>query len=61
MKTTILSLNRAAPLLEHLEAMENAENKATGWEIIQYRMKVLLDSKEHVLKEVNQYLEELAG
>jgi signal transduction histidine kinase/CheY-like chemotaxis protein len=61
MKTTVLTLNRDAPLMEHLEAMENAENKATGWEIIQYRMKVLADSRESVLEEVNGYLKELGG
>jgi signal transduction histidine kinase/CheY-like chemotaxis protein len=61
MKTTVLTLNRDAPLMEHLEAMENAENKATGWEIIQYRMKVLADSRESVLEEVNGYLKELSG
>jgi len=60
MKTTVLSLNKTSPLLEHLETMENAENNAAGWEIIQYRMKILLDCCENVLKEVNQYLAHLA-
>jgi signal transduction histidine kinase/DNA-binding response OmpR family regulator len=59
MKTTVLSLNPESPLLEHLEKMENAENIATGWEIIQYRLNLLLDCREKVLKESNQYLGEL--
>jgi signal transduction histidine kinase/CheY-like chemotaxis protein len=59
MKTTVLSLNPNSPLLEHLEKMENAENIATGWEIIQYRLTLLLECREKVLNEANQYMKEL--
>jgi signal transduction histidine kinase/response regulator of citrate/malate metabolism len=60
MKTTVSSLNKTSPLLEHLENIENAENNAMGWEMIQYRMKMLLDCRASVLKEANFYINQLS-
>lgn len=60
MKTTVLSLHTDSPLLEHLDAMENAENQATGWEIIQYRMKLLINCKYDILNDVKTYQGEIS-
>jgi signal transduction histidine kinase/CheY-like chemotaxis protein len=60
MKTTVSSMNVTSPLMEPLQAIETAENKPTGWEIINYNMNTLMGYKQGVIRCAEEYLLELA-
>lgn len=59
MKTTVCSVNSQSPLLFCLEAIENADNSETGWNIILYNFKVLEKQQEKVMQQAERILNAL--
>jgi signal transduction histidine kinase/CheY-like chemotaxis protein len=51
MKTTVATINKNSPLLPHLEYMESAVNDTASWEIIQFKLNWLLQTKDQVMAE----------
>lgn len=58
-KTTLGSMNAQSPLLVHLNAMENADGSITGWNIIEYNINVIFNTKDEVLNEAKLLLAEI--
>ena len=59
MKTTVCSVNSGSALLFCLEAIENADNSETGWNIILYNFKVLKKQQAKVMQQAESILNTL--
>jgi signal transduction histidine kinase/DNA-binding NarL/FixJ family response regulator len=59
MKTTVCSVNNKSALLFCLEAIENADNSETGWNIILYNFKVLEKHQAKVMEQAESILNAL--
>ncbi|MFZ1527853.1 MAG: ATP-binding protein [Ferruginibacter sp.] len=56
MKTTVSSVKRSSPLLQHLLAMENTSGDESGWNIIRYNYDILVKTMNELINEAKQII-----
>ena len=56
MKTTVSSVKRSSPLMQHLLAMENTSGDESGWNIIRYNYDILVKTMDELIGEAKQII-----